>query len=301
MQLDHILNRLSVYFFDKKMSSFGIMVLIGTLTTIMFFQNCSQPGSLQLTQAAAPLAGLAVCEGISCNLNPLTEKPTVTTILIALGSKLNDQLVVNGSSSQLIAETVIRYTSPVSNPKILVVQDHLIQSENPEDTFYVTNVLLSRYEAHFIIEPVTGLTPQDVQSYDLVWFNNPGYPMSSKTSLATLLGYKGGVVMQGDDLAHGTDFSVEELTHLKYIDNGTSVTCGGVAYAHDNEKGYQYKVTLNRDKMPAATAMNVEFRYGNDIDNTEITSNEVEVLSYAQGGPEVCQEKRPAIVRYVKK
>ena len=53
---------------------------------------------------------------------------------------------MNGGSAQLIAETVIRYTSPEKSPRILVVRDRLFNNEDPEDTVYVVNVLLKRYQ-----------------------------------------------------------------------------------------------------------------------------------------------------------
>lgn len=88
----------------------GIMVLL--------FQNCSNTMSftapvragydvespLVVVPNAPPMlpidevpGDLGVCGGISCDLEPLTNKPAVTTILLALGDEADDQLVVNGA------------------------------------------------------------------------------------------------------------------------------------------------------------------------------------------------------------
>lgn len=76
--------------------------------------------------------------------------------------------------------------------------------------------------------------------------------------------------------------------------------CGGMAYAHDNNSGYQFRVALNAAKFPQANNQLIGFRYGNDIDNSQVARNGVEVMATAQGGPESCTEARPAIVRYLK-
>ena len=44
---------------------------------------------------------------------------------------------------------------------------------------------------------------KDVENFDVVWFNNPGHPMSSQVTRDTLLNFKGAVVLQGDDLTRG--------------------------------------------------------------------------------------------------
>lgn len=289
-----------VHLFDKKRPWLHVIFVLSSL--LMLFQNCSQNGEIILKQSsAAGVADLSVCGGISCTLDPITKKTAVTTILLALGDAQDSQLVINGASSQLIAETVIRYTSPVPQPKILVVQDHNIANEDPEDTTYVSEVLLRRYNPQFMVESDSGLKAEDVQGFDVVWFNNPGHPMTSKTTYETLLNFEGGVVLQGDDLGRGADFSMQGLTHVKYIDNGTDPKCeDGKTYHHDDNEGNQYRVSLDSEKMPTPNAGSLEFRYGNDIDLVDIASQDVEILATALPGPSVCKTNRPAIVRYMK-
>ncbi len=272
-------------------------VAVSAVAVLMFFQNCSQPGMI----IKDPDNKLSVCQGVSCTLDPLTDKPAVTTILLALGDKANKQLVVNGVSSQLIAETVIRYTSPKNDPKILLVQDYNIYGESPEDTVYIKDVLLKRYNVSFIVEGKNGLTSKDVEGYDLIWFNNPGHPMSSKNTMDILMAFPGAVVLQGDDLSQGSNFSLEPLTGLKHIDNGTEVICNGKKYYHNDNNGEQFRVSLNATAFPQNTdATAINFRYGNDIDKTVVTKSSVEVIAVAKGGPSACTEERPAIVRYTK-
>ncbi|MBX3017336.1 MAG: hypothetical protein KF767_05560 [Bdellovibrionaceae bacterium] len=267
------------------------------LPLVLAFQNCASP---QMEFAEAKLGSLGVCEGVSCELTPLTFKPAVTTILIAMGDESDDQLVVDGASAQLVAETVVRYSSPVLNPKILLVVDRGAATEDPEDTRYVRDVLLKRYDVTVVDEPAGGMALPDIEKYDLIWHNNPGVPMSSKNTMNAYLGFKGGVILQGDDLTYGSGFSMEALTGLRHIDNGTSVTCGGRSYHHDNNGGESYRVTLDAGKITGEVSDLIEFRYGNDIDNSSPARPDLMILAYAQGGPSACTEKRPAIVRYEK-
>ena len=246
-----------------------------------------------------------LCDGVSCDLNPLTAKPAVTTILLTLGDMANSELVIKGASSQLIAETMIRTSTPVSNPKILIVLDNADGGENLEDRGYIEGILLLRYDTTVITTTSNGLSPDQTEGYDLIWFNNPGHPMGSRNTMATLLAFKGGVIIQGDDMSWGSDnigyFSLEKLTGLRPIDNGSSVTCSdGNSYDHDNDSGYQYRVSIDPKKIQGADASALNFHYGNDIDNTAVARKDLEVIAVARGGPAVCTETRPVIVRYFK-
>lgn len=281
---------------NLKMRQRTVIALCALVVGLMF-QNCGSPVAFQVD--ATKLGSLGVCNGVSCDLDPLTDKPAVTTILIALGDEANDQLVVKGASSQLIAETVIRYTSPKNNPKVLLVQDRNIGGEDPEDTIWMQR-RLSRYNVTYMEEPVGGLTASDVEGYDVVWFNNPGHSMSQVATRDTLMAFKGAVVLQGDDLTRGAGFELEDLTGLRAVDNGTSVVCDGTSYAIDNNTANQYEVTLDAQKIPGADSSTISFQYGNDIDMSEIIRPDLEVLAWAKGSPATCTEQRPAIVRWTK-
>ncbi len=275
-----------------------VMITIATAGTLLAFQNC---GKVQFAATAASLEGdLNVCSGVSCDLTPLTSKPAVTTILLALGDAADDQLVVKGLSAQLIAETVVRYTSNKTNPKILLVLDSGNAGEDPEDTLYIQNNLLKRYNVTFLQETTSGLLAADLSGYDIIWFNNPGHPMGVEATRDALLNFSGGVVLQGDDLTRGNGFSVEALTGLRHIDNGSSVTCNGQTYSIDNNTGGKFDVTLDWNKMPNASADMIHFQYGNDIDLSEPARGDLEILALAKANPADCTESRPAIVRYLK-
>lgn len=282
-----------------------VVLLIVAASTLSLFQNCSGVGiSVQETtseQGQEVIGDLGVCSGISCELTPLTSKPAVTTILLALGDQANDQLVVNGYSSQLIAETVVRYTSPKVNPKILVIRDSNSSKEDPEDTAYVVDELLVRYDVTFMEEPETGLNDEDLQDFDIVWLNNPGHSMGSVNTRDVLLRFQGGVILQGDDLTQGKGFSLDSLTGLKHLDNGVLVKCGdNTSYPHDNNDDYQFRVELDATKIAGLSNTTMEFRYGNDIDNSTPIRDDLEILATAKGGPSSCTEDRPVIVRYMK-
>lgn len=270
-----------------------VSISIVLICLVFNYQNCA-PAVYQ--QIRGEIVKASSCGNASCDLTPLTSRVAVTTILLALGDAVNNQLVGNSVSNRFLVESVIRYTSPEMTPKILIVRGRDTHGEDPEDTIYIQS-LLSSYQTTVITEAVGGLTPDQVKDFDLVWFNNPGYPFSIQKTYQTLLDFPGAVVIQGDDLSQGTSFSVEALTGLKFIDNGTSVTCAGKSYAHDNNNGEQYRVSLNPEKIEGLNQSTIAFRYGNDIDNTKITNANTEILAVAVGGPTACTETRPVIVR----
>jgi hypothetical protein len=271
----------------------GLLLTIGLI-------SCTNQGGGNIASLDS-VKDLNVCNGVSCSLKPLTDKAYVTTILLALGDEANQQLVINGGSSQLIGETVVRYSSPEENPKILLVRDLHFNGEDPEDTLYIKDVILQRYQVTYMEEPATGLTADMLQDYDVIWFNNPGHRMSSKATHDALMQFEGAVILQGDDLAQGSGFDMEDLTGLHFMDNGVNVVCSdGNTYYHDNNNGEQYRVTMNPDQFPRVSSDTIAFRYGNDIDLTRVASDSVEIMATAQGGPEVCLDDQPAIVRRLK-
>jgi hypothetical protein len=275
-----------------------LAVIIPCLFMVLAFQNCAKPG-IAIEEVVNDVS-LESCQGVSCSLDPITQKPAVITVLLALGSEYEQKLVINGSSSQLMAETLIRYASPVKNPKILIVQDRNTNGEDFEDTEYLKSVLLARYQATSVVEPASGLTDADVAGYDLVWFNNPGYPMGQSASRDTLVRFPGGVVLQGDDMTRGSDFKLTPLNGLEHKENGTSVACQGKNYTHDNNSAYKYTVTLESTLFPKTNDVPLTFTYGNDIDLSVTTDSTTEVLATAVSGLAACPSLRPVITRKMK-
>jgi hypothetical protein len=185
------------------------------------------------------------------------------------------------------------------NPKILVVRDRNHNNESAYDPQFIALELLRRYQTHFIDEPTGGLLASHVAAYDVVWFNNPGHPMGSQVSRDTLQSFPGGVILSGDDLTRGQGFSMEALTGLRHVSNGTSVRCAGNDFPHDNNSAHRYSVTMDPTKFPVSDASHMVFDYGNDIDDS-LPNGGVEVMAVAVGGHPSCVAERPVIVRYPK-
>ena len=250
------------------------------------------PGPLCTTNPTAP----------ACNLNPVVLKPGVVTILLALGDIAQQSIVIYEESSKLIAQNAVKFASPVANPKILVVKDFNHHGESNEDTEFIAEVLLANYSTTIKYETAGGLKECDLKGYDLIWFNNPGYPMGSVTSLNSLKNFKGGVILSGDDLTQGSGFSLESFTGLKFKDNGTALACGGKSYKHNDNDGYRYRISLEEEFLPGLDESVRNFEYGNDIDNSILAFNDskYQVLAYANGAAGTCEVKRPIIIRYEK-
>lgn len=274
--------------------------LIAVFSLPLFaFQNCSE----NIFESVDDPVNIKVCNNISCELDPVTTKPAVTTILLALGDEANNQLVIKGGSSQLIAESAIRLSSPVTNPKILIVQDYNVAAEHPTDLEYVETVLLQRYDVTTLISPSTGITIDDLDGYDLVWFNNPGAPFRFEQTRDALLAFEGGVILEGDDLTWGRDFILDELTGLTTVNNGTSVNCNAKKYSTDNNTGSaQFRVKISGINFTGAGVSPdlLEFNYGNDIDLSFVSRPGLQVLATAKATPIECTDERPTIVRYEK-
>ena len=205
-------------------------------------------------------------------------------------------------SSRLVAQNAVKFASPVLRPKILVVKDHASNGESDNDTEYIQKVLLTDYKTEILFETSAGLAEKDVEGFDVIWFNNPGHPMGSYKTFQILKNFKGGVILSGDDLTLGNGFSLQELTGLKHIDNGTSAVCNGVHINLDNNQGTKYQIDMSSTFLPGIPESIRLFEYGNDIDNSVLAYDEqkFEVLAYATVQSKNCETKRPVIVRYTK-
>lgn len=279
----------------RKFEVTRLLLIVGVFAGPIAFQNCAADYGFMGPDGSNIATS---CGTASCSTTPLTKKPTVTTILLALGDQANSKLVANPVSTRFIAETVVRYSSPKVAPKILIVRAKDHHGEDPEDTAYIQQLLVA-YQTALIDEPSTGLLPSDVEQYDLIWFHNPGYPMSIKQTYDTLLNFPGAVVLQGDDLTQGIGFSMEPLTGLKFIDNGTSIVCGGTTIPTNDNAGEQFTVSLDPERVIGVDQEAISFQYGNDIDNNVVVNPEVEVIATAIGSNKKCKgsKPRPTITR----
>jgi hypothetical protein len=96
--------------------------------------------------------------------------------------------------------------------------------------------------------------------------------------------------------ALGHDFPMAPLTHLNFVDNGTTYCGVGI----DNNNGDVYEVTLATDvQHPIVAALEgLTFTYGDDIDTTTPSGDGEHVVAWARvAGKEDCALK-PAIVAY---
>jgi hypothetical protein len=286
---------------------FGKLGYLLALTAILLsYQNCSQMDFAPADKLASKSKETPLdcpINDLGCRPPPLVKEPGVVTVLIAMGDKDNlPNPTVDQLSARVVSENMIQYASNVTNPKVLVVLDHNNQGESPEDFDNLYQVLLQRYNPDHILEPLAGLSAANISGYDVVWIVNPGHPMGSKTTHDTLLNFKGGVILSGDDMGVGQTFDNSDLTGLIYIDNGTQVTCAGTTYNIDNntQQNY-YSVSLDGSKFGSLGATHLSFNYGNDIDNTASGRADLEVLAWAKASPSACTALRPVVVRYPKK
>jgi len=243
-------------------------------------------------------------EAEACDLTPQVTKAGVVTMLLAFGDLVNDKVVITEGSARLLAQNSVKYASPVAQPRILVVKDGNHNGESIYDTEYIAKVLLANYnKVDMINEPGRGLSASDLEGYDLIWFNNPGHQMGQQRTMQALLAFKGGVILSGDDLTQGKNFSLEPLTGLRFEDNGTSMSCKGKHFKYDNnETSNRYQISISEDFLPGIPDDLRNFEYGNDIDKSFIAVNspKYEVLATAKGAPGTCEGTRPVIVRYEK-
>ncbi|MEZ4256353.1 MAG: VWA domain-containing protein [Polyangiales bacterium] len=224
------------------------------------------------------------------------EPSRVVTILLSMSNPGIPREVAGKLAAQ-----ALEWASPVDHPRVLVVRDDNHHDEFAEDPLYVRDVLAELgYDVDFVDEPASGLTAKMLKGYDAVWFSNPGYPMDSESSKLVLLDFSasgGGVVMQGDDMAQswGLSFDVEPLTHLTYVDNGTSY-CG---VNIDNNRGQSYLVEIAGEGHPVVAGLTgVTFEYGDDIDASMPRGEGVDVLAWATVSGLADCEPKPVIVAF---
>jgi hypothetical protein len=181
----------------------------------------------------------------------IKDKVGVSTILMALSE-------VDAKIAKSIIDDQMKFVRPVKNPKVLFVRSIYNAGESLND-FVVIPQMIGQlgYTVTSIDEPQTGLSAADVDGYDVVWFNNPGYPAQSPLTLQTLYNAahseNTGVVLSGDDMSSNQIVNMPALTLLDYGNNGTGA-CGQAI--DNNATSAKYVVKYKGDK----------FLYGNDID-----------------------------------
>jgi hypothetical protein len=246
--------------------------------------------------------------------------PRVLTLLLTLESiRSADAPADVAEATRMQGELVrgaIRWVSRVESPRILVVRDDNHQGENANDPGNVGGAIdeadpqaqeqvrirrmildyAPTWCVDLVDEPADGLSPADVKGYDVVWFSNPGHRLDDARTVQTLLAFaelRGGVVMQGDDLAIS---GAAALTHLDGTDNG-HIFCG---HSTDNDLADSYRVTLSAEGAAQLGLSWREMLYGNDIDTSVPRGEGEAVLATATlngSAPGACLTV-PAIVAY---
>lgn len=246
----------------------------------------------------APITG-TVDEAVTYACPP-TGEPTegrVATILLTLGDP-----GVPTETAATLALQAVEWASPRLRPHVLIVLDDGHNGEDVTDAELIQWLLddVDTLDVTYLDEPVGGLTPSDVEGFDVVWYANPGYPMDDLQAFGTLQAFVeagGGLVLQGDDMtwSAGHAFDMTDLTGLDYVDNGSSA-CG---QRIDNGNHGTYTVTVADDDHAITRSLEgSSFPYGNDIDNSVVVSEWAEVLATAvpTNAPECAP--RPVIVGF---
>lgn len=255
----------------------------------LVFSGCNETAFVKL-----PPPNSALClqnpEAGACDRTPAVTTPGVVTVLFTVSQ-------IPQAAATLIVANAIKYASPALDPKILFLKDSQTNGEDEGDADYIKNTLLAGYQVEYRAILPGGLQPGEIGAKDLIIVSNPGHPLSDPQTLSTLEQFSGGVILIGDDLAHGASFSVESFTGLDYNDNGSSISCNGQTYQYDNLGGYSYQISMNTEFLPGIAAADKNYTYGNDIDHTTRRAG-VQILATAKAAPGTCDiTPIPVVVR----
>lgn len=262
---------------------FSLNRSIGGICAFTLMSACV-PDSAFLTTVPLPPPNSDICvrnpNAEACNRDSKVSTPGIVTILFTISQ-------IPQASATLILANGIKYASPVANPRILFLKDSATNGEDEGDSDYIRNTLLAGYDVEYAVVPVGGLAASAVADKDLVILSNPGFPLSDRLTLSTFEGFKGGVMLVGDDLAHGNRFSMDAFTGLIYGANGSSMTCNGNTYEYDNGIGRKYQIAMNTEFLPGIPAEYKHYTYGNDIDHTKVSAG-TQVLAWATAEAGTC-------------
>lgn len=289
--------------------------------------SCSGGQECDTAEGQCKALCIPACEGRTCGLDPIcqtscgscangstcnsdgacevTQKPgrVVTLVMNLTDRRLAFTDPLFHQRARLIQQSV-RWVSPVDAPNVLVVQDDNSGSMTWDPQMVMSILKKTGIQAHIIQEPTKGLSPEQLKGFDVVWFSNPSQPVDDTQTIRVLQAFVhqgGGVILQGDDIAHGSEMSV--LTRLQYVSDGDHY-CG--QYIND-DRGASYEIKVQKANHPVISGLTDNgFYYGNDIDNTTVVSDpNAKVLAWAsvktcrsaQSASSSCP-KQPVIVAY---
>lgn len=272
----------------------GLFSMGLTFAVSLTGSGCVEEYSFESLSQSLPPPNSDLCamnpEAAACKRDPVVSTPGVVSVLFTVSQ------IPQGAASLILANA-IKYASPVANPKILFLKDTATNGEDEGDSDYIKNTLLLGYSVDYQVIASGGLNPSETQGYDLVIVSNPGHPLTDVRTLNTLNVFSGGVILVGDDLAHGSNFSMDAFTGMAYRNNGTSMSCNGKSYGYDNGNGYNYQISMNSEFLPGIPDAMKNYEYGNDIDWATPASG-TQVLAWASAAPGTCDIGQvPAVVR----
>lgn len=217
-------------------------------------------------------------DGTRCNPGPKPGR-VVTLVMMLTDRRLAFTDPLFHQRARLIQQSV-QWVSPVSNPNVLVVQDDTSGNFTWDVQMVLMALKRAGIQASLIQEPANGLSADQLNKYDVVWFSNPAHPVDDTQSIKALeavVSRGGGVILQGDDITQGTENST--LTRLRYVSDG-EYSCG--LYIND-DLGASYEIEIGKTDHPVVTGLTGDrFYYGNDIDaSTVIDDPKATVLAWA--------------------
>ncbi len=291
-------NIITVKLNDKQIKSVN-KVYTGKWHTIRRSFRVQKSGEYKLTFSAEgkenSLGGLID----HVRLHKKVKRAGVVTSLLALGDMDNiDSPLISEEVSKSIVNKLVNYASLEKKPSILIVKDANHNGESVEDYELIKKILVDKHGADKVKELSGSLSLDKAKEADVIFVINPGHPLGSKETADVIREViktgEIGVVLSGDDMARGSGFSLNDITGVKYTDNGVRA-CG--VYV-DNNKGASYQVKLKKRSFRRLSANERVLSYGNDIDHVEIDNKKVKVLAHAT--TEACGKdiKYPTILGY---
>lgn len=221
-------------------------------------------------------------------------KGRIVTVMMAL----SEPTVPENVRNQLVAQSM-NWVAEHHDKRVLLVRDDYHHNEHTGEVEVLKGALeAAGYTVDTLKEPRYGLRTRDLDSYSLVWFTNPGYPVDDAQTVATLhghLGRGGGLVLSGDDISRAAwrGFRMSSLTGVKYSNNGV-ITCG---VRTDNNRGYGYALHSSNVTHPVSTNLDLQgVVYQNDIDHTKAKSPETEVLVWGRVRANGCELNTPVVI-----
>ncbi len=221
-------------------------------------------------------------------------------VMLTLDGLATQPGMTEADDRQLIGNLIDWVAPDATAPtRVLVVLDDAHHGEDANDATYVsTQMEALGYEVTSQHEPEDGLDWSTIQTYDAVWFVNPGHPMDDPKTHTALLRFRnagGGLILQGDDMAHfwGAPDFMQPLTYLDWQNNGT-VSCGRMT---DNNQGANYQVEFGTGAHPVLRGLEgLNFEYGNDIDHSIPLVRGEKVLAWASVERGNCLVETPVVV-----